>query len=105
MFFATDLANFLACRHITTLDRAADAGEISRDFYEDPGIKLLKELGLRHEQAYLSELQSQGRTVVTIPTENSPWSAAADLTREVMREESMLSIRRRSWMAIGGRSR
>jgi uncharacterized protein len=84
--FATDLANFLACRHITTLDRAADAGEISKDFHDDPGIKLLRELGLRHEQAYLSELQAQGRTVVTIPTENSPWSDAADLTREAMRD-------------------
>src|ERR1051326_2010765 len=86
MYFATDLANFLACRHITTLDRAADAGEISRDSYDDPGLKLLKELGLRHEQAYFSELQSEGRTVVTIPTENSPWSDAADLTREAMRQ-------------------
>lgn len=86
MHFATDLANFLACRHITALDRAAEAGEVSRDFYDDPGLKLLKELGLRHEQAYLSELQSHGRTVVTIPTENSLWSDAADLTREAMRE-------------------
>lgn len=86
MHFATDLANFLACRHITTLDHEADAGEISRDFYDDPGIKLLKELGLRHEQAYLSLLQSQGRTVITIPTENTPWSAAFDLTLQAMRE-------------------
>lgn len=86
MYFATDLANFLACHHITTLDRAADAGEMFRVFYDDPGLKLLKELGLKHEQAYLSELQSQGRTVVTVPTENSPWSDAADLTREAMRD-------------------
>lgn len=86
MFFATDVANFLACRHINTLDRAADAGEITRDFYDDPGLKLLKELGLRHEQAYLSQLQSQGRTVVTIPIEKILWSEAADLTREAMHE-------------------
>lgn len=84
MFFATDLANFLACRHLTTLDRAEAAGEITRDFYNDPGLELLKELGLRHEQAYLSELQSQGRTIVTIPTENISWSNAADLTRAAM---------------------
>lgn len=84
MLFATDLANFLACPHVTTLDRAADAGEITRDFYDDPGLKLLKELGLRHEQAYLNELQSQGRTIVSIPTEDTPWSEAAELTREAM---------------------
>jgi len=88
MLFATNLANFLACRHIATLDRAVDAGKITRDFYDDPGLKLLKELGLRHEQAYLSELQSQGRTVVTIPTENIPWSEAAKLTREAMQRGS-----------------
>src|SRR5688572_32388505 len=88
MLFATNLANFLACRHIATLDRAVDAGKITRDFYDDPGLKLLKELGLRHEQAYLSELQSQGRTVVTIPTENIPWSEAAKLRREAMKRGS-----------------
>lgn len=84
MYFATNLANFLACAHITTLKRAADAGEITRPFYNDPGLELLRHLGLRHEQAYLSELQSQGRTVVIIPTENISWSHAADLTREAM---------------------
>jgi predicted RecB family nuclease len=84
MYFATDLANFLACRHIATLDRAADAGEITKDFHDDPGLELLKELGLRHEQAYLNELQSQGRAIVSIPTKDTPWSEANELTRESM---------------------
>jgi len=84
MYFATDLANVLACKHLTTLDRAAAAGEMTRDFYDDPGFKLLRELGLRHEQAYLGELQSQGRTIVTIPPQDIAWSDAAQLTREAM---------------------
>jgi uncharacterized protein len=86
MLFATDLANFLACRHLTTLDRAAAAREITRDLYDDPGLKLLRELGLRHEQAYLAELQSQARTIVTIPTKDLQWSDAADLTRAAFQE-------------------
>jgi uncharacterized protein len=85
MYFATDLANFLACRHLTTLDRAEAAGEITRDFYDDPGLNLLRKLGLRHEQAYLHELQSQVRTIATIPTENISWAETAARTREAMR--------------------
>jgi predicted RecB family nuclease len=88
MFFATNLSDFLACRHLTTLDRAAAAGEIKRDFYDDPGLKLLRELGLRHEQAYLSELEKQGRAIVTIPTEDISWTDAGNLTREAMRNEA-----------------
>jgi len=85
MFFATNLADFLACRHLTSLDLAEAAGEIQRDFYDDPGLKLLEELGLRHEQAYLTELESQGRAIVAIPTEGISWADAASLTREAMR--------------------
>lgn len=73
MYFATNLAN-RRLRRINTLDPAADAVEITRDVYEDPGLKLLKKLGLRHEQAYLNELQSQRRTVLSIATEDTPWS-------------------------------
>jgi hypothetical protein len=31
LYFASDTANFLARRHINTLDHAADVGEITRD--------------------------------------------------------------------------
>src|SRR5271167_232952 len=52
MFSATDVANFLACHHLSTLDRAQAAGEIERPFFQDPGIELPRELGAEHEQAY-----------------------------------------------------
>ena len=41
------------------LDQAAAAGEIKREYYDDPGLELLRTLGLKHEQAYLSELEQQ----------------------------------------------
>jgi len=84
MFFATDIANFLACQHIATLNRAEAAGEISKKFYADPGADLLRRLGLEHEQKYLRELiDVQALKVVAIPA-NVPWRAAAALTQEAM---------------------
>lgn len=82
MFFATNIADYLACHHLTTLDRAAVAGEIEREYYKDIGLELLRTLGLKHEQAYLSELESQGLNLVSIPTENISWPDAANLTRQ-----------------------
>ena len=35
MFSATDIANFLACPHLTALDRAEKNGEISKPFFSD----------------------------------------------------------------------
>ena len=53
MFSATEIANFLACQHTATLDRAALKNEISKPFFKNPTIDLLRKLGLEHEQRYL----------------------------------------------------
>src|SRR5688572_7981245 len=85
MFFATDIANFLACQHIATLDREAAAGKIKKTLYADPGGELLKRLGLQHEQKYLRELnETEGLRMVEVPTD-VPWTEAARLTVEAMR--------------------
>jgi predicted RecB family nuclease len=69
MFSATDVANFLACHHLLTLDRAQAAGEIEKPFFHDPGIELLRELGARHEQAYFRHLaDTQRLEIVEIPS-------------------------------------
>jgi predicted RecB family nuclease len=83
MFFATNIADFLACHHLTTLEQAAAAGEIEREHYDDPGLELLRTLGMKHEQAYLRELELQGLRVVQIPTDIA-WVEGAALTREAM---------------------
>jgi predicted RecB family nuclease len=68
MLSATDIANFLACHHLTALDRAEAAGGIRRPFFSDPGIELLRKLGLQHEQAYLHSLgEQQAAEIVEIP--------------------------------------
>ncbi len=61
MFFATNIADFLACRHIATLERVEAEGQITRKHYADVGAELLRKLGLEHEQKYLRELvQTKG---------------------------------------------
>ena len=62
MFFATNIADFLACQHIATLERAEAAKEISKEHYADPGAELLRKLGLEHEQKYLRELVERQRS-------------------------------------------
>jgi uncharacterized protein len=81
---ATDIANFLACHHLLTLYRAEEAGEIQKPFFYDPGVELLRELGLQHEQAYFRYLAAQGLRIVQIPTDIS-WADAVSRTVEAIR--------------------
>jgi uncharacterized protein len=85
MFSATEIADFLACHHLTTLERSAAAGEISKPSFADPSVDLLRTLGIRHEQAYLADLHARGLEVVEIPTE-AAWNEAADRTVEAVRQ-------------------
>jgi predicted RecB family nuclease len=84
-FSATDIANFLACRHLQTLERSEEAGEVEKPFFYDPGVELLQQLGLRHEQTYLRHLtDTQGLQVVHIPTDVS-WANAVSRTIDAIR--------------------
>ena len=56
MFSATDIASFLACRHTAILARAESKNEITKPFFKNQTIDLLRTLGLENEQRYLREL-------------------------------------------------
>ena len=56
LFSATDVANFLACHHVMTLDRAEAAGGQKKPYLPDLGVDLLREMGAKHEQDYLEHL-------------------------------------------------
>lgn len=60
---ATDLSNHLACRHVTTLDLAVARGERRAPEWAAPDLAVIRELGLRHEKAYLEQLSAGGRRV------------------------------------------
>jgi predicted RecB family nuclease len=60
---ASDLSNHLACRHVTTLDLLVARGLRAEPDWAAPDLKVIQELGLRHEAAYLAHLGKQGLTV------------------------------------------
>ncbi len=66
---ATDLANHLACRHLTSLDRGAAEGRWKPPDWFRPEAALLRERGLEHERAYLAHLERQGRTITRLTDE------------------------------------
>ena len=85
MFSATDVANFLACHHLSTLDRAEAARDIKKPFFHDPGIELLRVLGAKHERWYLQHLaDTQRLEIAEIPT-NVSWTEAVANTVDALR--------------------
>jgi predicted RecB family nuclease len=60
---ATDLANHLACRHLTTLDRGVAEGRWKPPDWFRPEADVLAQRGLEHERAYLAHLERQGRPI------------------------------------------
>ena len=87
MFFtATDIANFVACRHLLTLKLEAAEGKIQKPYFHDLGVELLRELGERHEAAYFNQLASKPDCrVVSIPTDVE-WTEAVGRTKEAIRD-------------------
>jgi predicted RecB family nuclease len=83
MFTPTNIADFLACPHLMTLDRDAARGEIKKPFFADSGVELLRDLGLKHEERYLRDLREvRGLQVVEIPANRD----AAERTVEALRQ-------------------
>lgn len=82
-FFATDLTNFLGCRHLASLERLAALGLAKRPFFDDPMLEILRERGLEHERAYVQRLADSGKQVVTIGKSNgSPFDATLTAMRD-----------------------
>ncbi|MEX2284819.1 MAG: TM0106 family RecB-like putative nuclease [Gemmatimonadota bacterium] len=60
VFSATDLSNFLACQHLTLMDRRTASGGPRPPKYDDPALELLWKRGLEHEQAWLTAQRAGG---------------------------------------------
>jgi uncharacterized protein len=64
--FATDLTDFLACRHLSSLERLTAYGRIKRPFTDDPMLEVLRQRGLEHEGQYVEALRQSGKSVIEI---------------------------------------
>jgi predicted RecB family nuclease len=69
---ATDLSNFLSCRHRTALEMAAARGTRRKPKWDDPLLDLLFKRGLEHEKAYVESLQADGRQIVSVAELKDP---------------------------------
>ena len=65
-FSATDLMQFAACSHATTLDRSHVLGQGPAPRPQGEDATLLQAQGEVHEQGYLDRLRADGRTVTEI---------------------------------------
>lgn len=81
---ATDLANHLACRHVTALDRGAAEGRWKPPDWFRPEAAVLRERGLEHERAYLAHLEGEGRRITHLD-ESAGHESALEQTIAAMR--------------------
>jgi hypothetical protein len=84
MFSATDISNFLACRHTATLRKAESRCEVGKPFRHDPGLDVLRKLGQEHERRQLQKLEADGLQVAKIDGD-VPWAEGAAETSTAMK--------------------
>ena len=83
-FSPTDLANFLACRHTTTLELDAARGLRTRPTYSDPLADQLRKRGEEHEQRYVNSLREKGLGVEDLTPFKDPKVPVADRVARTM---------------------
>jgi predicted RecB family nuclease len=64
---ASDVANFLACRHLTRLDLLRSRGIVHPPYFSDAGFDDLVERGKVHEKNILQGFRDRGLQVIEIP--------------------------------------
>lgn len=79
---ATDVANHLSCKHLTTLNLLLAKGAVSAPDWAYPDLKVLQQLGLDHEKAYVDNLRSKGLSIVDIPQDANSRDATLDAMKK-----------------------
>jgi len=83
---ATDVSNHLACRHLTQLEWSVARGARSAPKWAAPDLKVIQELGKRHEAAYLTYLEEEKRLRVVRLSERGSDDALIAETLRLMGE-------------------
>ncbi|MBA3347189.1 MAG: TM0106 family RecB-like putative nuclease, partial [Actinobacteria bacterium] len=81
LFSPSDLNDFVECEHLTVLELWRIRGDFEYTASPNPAAELVKEKGLRHEDAFLARLAAEGKTVAKIELDEERWDlerAAAD---------------------------
>ncbi|CAN5572495.1 TM0106 family RecB-like putative nuclease [soil metagenome] len=74
VYSATALVGFLACSHLTDLERLAVAHKLQKPKRDDPELDAIAERGKEHERRYLDDLVAAGRAVTNldVPDDQKP---------------------------------
>jgi predicted RecB family nuclease len=75
---ASDLNNYLACRHLAELDLALAKGKVTLKAEPGADAELLAQKGDEHEAQYLASLIADGRDVAQIPQSKGPPEALSE---------------------------
>src|SRR5688572_25993110 len=60
---AGDLSNYMACKHLTTLDQAGALGNLEIPIRRDPSIAAMQQRGLELEKRYLAKYKDQALSI------------------------------------------
>ena len=82
VYSATDLVGFLACSHLTDLERCNQLGLVKKPIRSDPELDIIVKRGLQHEQTYIGRLRAEGRDVHDISSERPDGMDRGDFYRE-----------------------
>ena len=63
---ATDVSNHLACPHLTNLELSVARHTRTAPDWAAPDLQVIRELGLKHEAAYLDFLTASGLEIVNL---------------------------------------
>lgn len=84
-FSPSDVANFVACEHLTQLEIAVALGQGTRPIFENAYADLIKRKGEEHERNFLDGLRAAGHMVVDVGLgEERDFEAAAKATVEAI---------------------
>jgi predicted RecB family nuclease len=87
-FSPSDLTGYLACGHLTQLERRVALELLAKPAAENPEAQLVKRKGEEHEYAYLDRLRAHGRTVKEISLDpDNDWERAARATETALRDQ------------------
>ena len=93
---ATDLSNHLACKHLTSLSRQVETGEIKESSWYDPSLQVLIKRGQEHEAAYVEFLKNKNLTTAYL--KGQPLEATIDAMRSAADVLIQARLDNKIWM-------